>query len=63
MGVADFSWQFLDELWDKLGDVPINEQDKIDENFFIWYKGTPKEEIWHWFDERVEGGIGQRYFS
>ena len=53
----------IDILWQKLGDIPINEQDKIDTDFYIWEKGTLKEDIWYWFDKRVENGIGNRYFS
>ena len=29
----------------------------------IFKKGTFREDIWHWFDERIEGGIGNRYFN
>lgn len=54
----------LDKLWEELSDIPLdNTGEKIDTNFYIWKKGTLKEEIWHWFDERVQGGIGNRYFN
>lgn len=45
------------ELWQQLGDVPVNEEDEIDEDFDIWEKGTDKFEIWHWFDEKYEQGV------
>lgn len=54
----------LDKLWEELSDVPLdNMGEKIDRNFYFWEKGTLKEDIWHWFDERVQGGIGNRYFN
>lgn len=54
----------LDKLWEELSDVPLdNTGEKIDRNFYFWEKGTLKEDIWHWFDERVQGGIGNRYFN
>ena len=53
----------VDNLWEKLSDIPINKNENIDENFYIWKKGTNREIIWHWFDERIENGIGNRYFN
>lgn len=54
----------LDKLWEELSDVPLdNTGEIIEDDFYIWKKGTLKEEIWHWFDERVQDGIGNRYFS
>jgi hypothetical protein len=43
-------------LWNELGDVPVNEEDEIDENFythtgFMFEKGTDKFEIWQWFED------------
>lgn len=54
----------LDLMWEQLGDIPVNETGTlIEERFYNWKKGTEKVKIWHWFDERVEGGIGNRYFN
>lgn len=54
---------YLDLLWEDLGYINIDEKENIDEDFYIWQKGTNREIIWHWFDERVENGIGNRYFN
>lgn len=46
----------VEALWDAFGDVPIDPDDPeepIDEDFFIWKKGTPREEIWQWFDDEA----------
>lgn len=54
----------IDKMWEQLSDISVNNiGEKIDTDFYIWKKGTLKEEIWHWFDERVQGGIGNRYFN
>lgn len=42
----------LEKQWEELGDVPIDEDECIDIPFRDWLKGTHREEIWHWFDER-----------
>ena len=41
-------------------DVPFYEKDSeqyIEENYLDFEKGTSKEDIWHWFDERHSQGI------
>lgn len=54
----------IDKLWEKLGNVLVDETGVyIDEDFYIWKKGIEKEEIWHWFDVRITGGIGNKYFN
>ena len=54
----------IDKMWEELSDIPVNNTgEKIDTDFYYWKKGTLKEDIWHWFDERVTGGIGNRYFN
>lgn len=54
----------IDKLWEQLSDIPVNNTGEIiEDDFYIWKKGTSKEDIWHWFDERVQGGIGKRYFN
>ena len=47
----------LRALWQTLQDVPIDEQEAIEQDFFMWSKGTPRLVIWHWFDEQFNGGI------
>lgn len=48
----------VEELWDNLADVPIDpETEELDESYYIWPKGTDKEDIWHWFDEHHSKGV------
>lgn len=54
----------LDKMWEQLSDIPVNNTGEIiEDKFYNWDKGANKEKIWHWFDERVQGGIGNRYFN
>ncbi len=41
----------LKKLWEELGDIPINDEGEIDVPFLDFEKGTPREDIWHWFEE------------
>lgn len=47
----------LEKLWGKFADVPINNDDKIEEDFYLWEKGTDRFYIWHWFDEKLPNGL------
>lgn len=49
----------LENLWDEFADVPIDEDECIDEDFYIWGKGTDKYHIWHWFDDKCPNGLAK----
>jgi hypothetical protein len=53
---------YLDLLWNDLSYVGVDEKDNITEDFYIWKSGTFRENIWHWFDERVERRNWQKIF-
>lgn len=54
----------LDKMWEQLSDIPVNNTGEIiEDNFYIWEKGTSRDDIWYWFDKRGQGGIGNRYFN
>lgn len=54
----------IDKMWEQLSDIPVNNTGEIiEDKFYNWDKGANKEKIWHWFDKRVNGGIGNRYFN
>ena len=50
--------ELLEDVWRTLIDFPVDEDEKIEENWFIFEAGTDKEYIWHWFDERYSKGVG-----
>lgn len=49
--------EILEKYWDKLGDIPVDNDGIIQEPFLWWPKGTDREDIWHWFDEKYPGGV------
>jgi len=45
-----------ENLWDVLGNIPVNEDDELEEDFdtntgLVFEVGTDKFEVWHWFEE------------
>ena len=49
----------LQELWNELSDIPVNENDEIEEDFPDFPSGTDKFDVWHWFDERCPNGVAE----
>lgn len=47
----------LEYLWKRFGDIPINDDGCILDDFLGFESGTHREEIWHWFDERHSKGV------
>lgn len=39
------------ELWQKLGDIPIDGNECIEKIFLHFPKGTHRGNIWHWFED------------
>jgi len=46
-----------EEIWEKLGDVPIDEDECIDEVFMDFDIGTHREDIWHWIEEKFDVSV------
>ena len=40
----------LCDLWNRLGDVPVDEDDHTEEAFLFFPVGVHREDIWHWFE-------------
>ena len=55
--------QDLEKLWELLGDVPVNDDDGIEGDFLWFRRGTHKEDVWLWFDEKYPGGVYRLMFS
>jgi hypothetical protein len=51
----------LEKVWDELEDVLFDEDDNgelvLADNWYLFAKGTSREDIWHWFDERHSKGV------
>ena len=46
-----------EELWSMFGDVPIDNNDEIEQDFLWFPVGTDRFDIWHWFDKNYPGGV------
>lgn len=47
----------IEELWGKLSNIPIDENEDIEEEFLHFPVGTNREDIWHWFDKQHSKGV------
>ncbi len=45
------------QIWDQLGDVPVDEDECIDGVFLDFDKGTHREDIWHWVEETYDVSV------
>lgn len=46
-------------LWERLGNISIDDNENIDEPFIFFEKGTDRFEIWHWFEEHYNVSIAE----
>ncbi len=59
-----YSKEQIKELWLIFGDIPMNpDTETIEDNFLCFPIGTDKETIWHWFDERYNGGVYELLYN
>jgi hypothetical protein len=52
----------LDEakkLWDELGDIPVNEDDEIEERFLHFEAGVDKFTIWSYFERKFDCSVAE----
>lgn len=42
----------LYQMWDLLADVPTNEDDTLAQEFLSFEVGTPREDVWRWFESQ-----------
>lgn len=48
----------LEQLWELFRDVPIDDDDEIQEAFLEWEIGTSRFYIWQFFDQHSQGVFG-----
>lgn len=46
----------LKEMWKCFSEVPINNNDEIEERFLCFETGTKRFDIWRWFADRCPNG-------
>lgn len=47
----------LPELWEQFSNIPVNNDDEIEEDFLCFEKGTSKFDVWRWFDDRCPNNL------
>lgn len=47
----------LETMWKHFSEIPIDAEDCIETDFLFFEKGTDRNHIWHWFDERCPNGL------
>lgn len=50
----------FEQAWSELGDIPVDEEDRIEEDFMHFPAGTDKLDIWHWFEVSYNIILGER---
>ncbi len=50
--------RLLEYAWMTLTDVNIDEEERTEQDWFIFHVGTDREEIWNWFDDYYSKGVG-----
>lgn len=51
------SLRTLTQLWEDFSEIPVNNDDEIEQSFLQFEAGTSKFDVWHWFDERCPNGL------
>ena len=50
----------IKKLWDEFGEVPMDPVDeRIDEGWHGFPKGTVRQDIWHWFEDMFDVSVGK----
>ncbi len=49
----------LKKMWNEFGNIPINDSDETEQDFYHWEKGTYRFDIWLWFDEKLPNGLAE----
>ena len=54
-----FNDKELEVLWELFGDIRVNDNDQIQEEFLDFQVGDDRMEVWKWFDEHYTGGVAK----
>lgn len=49
--------KLIEKLWGLFSNGCVDEDDNIDEEFFIWKKGSSRYSIWGWFNNYYSKGV------
>ncbi len=42
------------DLWESLGDVPVNDDNELELDWHIFSEGTHTNDIWLWFEDKFD---------
>ena len=59
----DKAKKVVEELWLELGNVIVNEDDEIEQDWKHFPAGTDKFTIWHWIEETYDVSIAVDLFN
>ena len=51
--------EIAEVIWQELGDVPVDDDNRLDEDFFIWTKGTDRYVVWSEIEQLYDVSIGE----
>ncbi len=46
-------------LWSELANIPINDDEEIEQDYLQFTSGTSRSDIWHWFEGRFNISIAK----
>lgn len=58
--------QIIKDIWKSVSNIPFSEGEKdelLDQDWFLFSKTTPREEIWHWFDVHYKEGVASLLYG
>ena len=55
--------QIVKILWERFGDIPVNDDGEILDSFMGYEPGTQREEIWLWFDDNYSKGVASLMYE
>ena len=47
----------IKKRWNEFSNIPINNNDTIERDFYNFKKGTNRFDVWKWFDEVCPNGV------
>jgi hypothetical protein len=65
----DFTLDKAKELWNELGDIPVNDDMELDEEFnpigfdTVFEVGTDCTDVWHWFEDTFNISVAKDLMS
>ena len=57
---SNTSMNFIRNLWEEFGNIPMDpETENLEEGWLLFPKGTHRETIWDWFEEKFDISVAK----